>query len=504
MHVDLQSRLAFYEIDADDRVSFHRLAKVLPSHIGAALERFYLKVGKVAELSHFFSSQGHIDHAKGAQRDHWMKVFGEGLNDEYHRRAIAIGKVHARIGLEPKWYVGGYALILEEVVRGMVAPGLTRLLPWRRRLAKDITSLLKVSLLDIDLALSTYFVNAEEKVRAIVLGRMGTALAKLAQGDMTVQISGLPPEYDQVGNDFNAAITALRDALTTVNASAQAISSNSNEIRASSDDLASRTEQQAASLEETAAAMNQVTSTVHETARIALDANAAMAQTHAEATQGGAVVEQAVNAMGAIEKSSREISQIISVIDGIAFQTNLLALNAGVEAARAGDAGNGFAVVAHEVRALAQRSADAAKNIKDLINTSTEQVGIGVNLVSETGTMLKEVVSRVGDVSKVITQIAKSAEAQASTLQQVNFAVEEMDRMTQQNAAMVEQSTAAARILAGEAGELANMVARFNLLGENAQSLLPAAATIEADNRPSTPKRPALTLKVSNGGWRDY
>ncbi|USI74561.1 methyl-accepting chemotaxis protein [Sphingomonas morindae] len=200
---------------------------------------------------------------------------------------------------------------------------------------------------------------------------------------------------------------------------------------------------------------------VQETARSASEVRTAIGETHREATDGGAVVSEAIAAMGAIEKSAQEIKQIIDLIDGIAFQTNLLALNAGVEAARAGDAGRGFAVVASEVRALAQRSTSAAKDIKDLITKSAEQVGSGVQLVGQTGTVLQKIVSRVGAVRSLVASISDSAETQATNLGEVNRAVGEMDKMTQQNAAMVEESTAAARSLAAEADELATLVSRF-------------------------------------------
>jgi methyl-accepting chemotaxis protein len=209
--------------------------------------------------------------------------------------------------------------------------------------------------------------------------------------------------------------------------------------------------------------MNEVTSMVNATAQSANNANGAISRTYDEATKGGAVVADAVTAMDAIARSAQEISKIINVIDGIAFQTNLLALNAGVEAARAGEAGKGFAVVANEVRALALRSAEAAKDIKELIVASNDQVERGVQLVDETGTVLTGIVTRVGEASEMLTQIAHSAETQAANLQQVNQAVSEMDKVTQQNAAMVEESTAASRSLAGEADELAGLVARFRV-----------------------------------------
>lgn len=236
-----------------------------------------------------------------------------------------------------------------------------------------------------------------------------------------------------------------------------------NEVRSASDDLSQRTEQQAAGTEETAAAMDEITTGVRATAGGANRANAIVAAARKDTEQSGEVVRRAVDAMGAIERSSSEISEIIGVIDGIAFQTNLLALNAGVEAARAGDAGKGFAVVASEVRALAQRSADAAKDVKDRIQASTTQVGMGVDLVSETGRSLETICLRIVEISTLVSDIAASAEQQATGLQQVNTAVAHMDGTTQQNAAMVEQATAAARHLAAEAEVLAQEVAQFRL-----------------------------------------
>ena len=322
----------------------------------------------------------------------------------------------------------------------------------------------------------------------LLVSSVGIALTALADGDLAVRIDAdLQGPFAQLKGDFNAAITSLQATIKSVAASAADIHSGSSEIRVASDDLARRTEQQAASLEETSAAMNQVTAMVQGTARSAAEVSASIGEAHREASEGGAVVERAVSAMGAIEKSSQQISQIINVIDGIAFQTNLLALNAGVEAARAGDAGRGFAVVANEVRLLAQRSADAAKDIKTLILTSGEQVGTGVGLVGETGVMLGRIVTRIGDISALILAISQSAETQALNIQQVNGAVVDMDKMTQQNAAMVEQSTAAARSLASEADDLTELVQRFRT-GETAHAAPQAAARRHA----APPRKPAL------------
>ena len=244
---------------------------------------------------------------------------------------------------------------------------------------------------------------------------------------------------------------------------AQGVRSGAEEITQASDDLSRRTEQQAASLEETAAALDQITATVRHTAEGASEARNTVSAAKADAERSGAVVREAVQAMGGIETSSKQIGHIIGVIDEIAFQTNLLALNAGVEAARAGDAGRGFAVVATEVRALAQRSAEAAKEIKALISASGQQVEAGVKLVGETGKALERIVAQVAQLNRLVADIAASAQEQATGLHEVNTAVNQMDQVTQQNAAMVEESTAASHGLSGEAKELARLVGQFNL-----------------------------------------
>jgi methyl-accepting chemotaxis protein len=258
--------------------------------------------------------------------------------------------------------------------------------------------------------------------------------------------------------------------------SAHQIDSNAGEISSAADDLSRRTEQQAAGLEETAAALEEITATVKKTSENTREVTANVASAKTAAEDGGRVVETAVKAMDAIAQSSKQITDIIGVIDEIAFQTNLLALNAGVEAARAGDAGRGFAVVASEVRALAQRSSDAAKQIKALINTSSEQVGAGVKYVGESGAALKRIVEQVVQINAVVGEMALAAEQQATGIEQVNAAVSQMDQATQQNAAMVEESTAASRSLAGETKKLTEIVSFFSVGGQN-RSVAPSRQT---------------------------
>ncbi|WP_394648646.1 methyl-accepting chemotaxis protein [uncultured Sphingomonas sp.] len=307
-----------------------------------------------------------------------------------------------------------------------------------------------------------------EEDQAIVVTTLGEQLKKVAGGDLTTRIERpFNGQYDLVRVDFNAAVDKLATTLTAVARNAVEVRTGSGEISTASDDLSRRTEQQAASLEETAAAMDEITSQVRNTATAARETNSVVDAARTDVTLSDTVVGRAVAAMSDIEKSSSEIAEIISVIDGIAFQTNLLALNAGVEAARAGEAGKGFAVVASEVRALAQRSADAAGDVKARITASTMQVGTGVNAVGEMRTVLERLSERILEISRLGGTIATSAEQQAMGLSQINIAVGEMDATTQQNAAMVEQSTAAARSLAAQADELGELIGRFRLEGHS-------------------------------------
>jgi methyl-accepting chemotaxis protein len=324
------------------------------------------------------------------------------------------------------------------------------------------------------------------KEQEFVVNSVAAGLEKLSSGDLVFRLTTtFAGDYEKLRGDFNAAMEKLQETMKAIATNTQGVRSGTEEITQASDDLSRRTEQQAASLEQTAAALDQITATVLKTAEGAGEARNAVSAAKADAERSGDVVRQTVVAMDGIEASSRQISNIIGVIDEIAFQTNLLALNAGVEAARAGDAGRGFAVVATEVRALAQRSADAAKEIKALISTSTQQVDQGVKLVGETGTALGRIVEQVARLNVLVSDIAASAQEQATGLHQVNTAVNQMDQVTQQNAAMVEQSTAASHGLSGEAQELTRLVGQFHIGESIAVPVLKRAA-------PKTPPKPRV------------
>jgi methyl-accepting chemotaxis protein len=352
------------------------------------------------------------------------------------------------------------------------------------------------------------------KVQAEVVEAVGAGLEQLAKGDLTFRLNdAFAADYEKLRADFNSAMSQLQGAIKTVVGRTAGLHAGGVEIAEASEGLSKRTEQQAASLEETAAALDQITATVKKTAEGALHARTVVSDAKAETEKSGQVVRDAVGAMTGIEDSARRISQIIGVIDEIAFQTNLLALNAGVEAARAGDAGKGFAVVASEVRALAQRSAEAAKEIKTLISTSTDQVAHGVARVDETGRALERIAAHVAQINSVVAEIAGSAQEQATGLQEVNTAVNQMDQMTQQNAAMVEQATAASHGLREEAQGLANLMEQFRIGATEVGAVQPARQPSPAAHRPTLapgirPKMAAVAggraAASADAGWEAF
>jgi methyl-accepting chemotaxis protein len=334
--------------------------------------------------------------------------------------------------------------------------------------------------------------NLEGKVMKVIkfanditdLTRLAEGLARVAGNDVERGIeTPFSPTFEKLRLDFNKTADNLRGALGRIAESASIVKTGAAEIESASLDLSRRAEQQAASLEEAAAALEEVTGTVRSTAAGVQEARTVVSEARGDAETSGEIVHKAVEAMGRIEKSSSEIAKIIGLIDEIAFQTNLLALNAGVEAARAGDAGRGFAVVASEVRALAQRTVDAAKQIKTLISASSGEVGTGVRLVSDAGGALKRIAKRVDKLNEVVQRIAAGAQEQATALEEVSTAVNEMDQVTQHNAATAEETNAACSALFKEIDRLNEEVFKFKLGGR--------AASAEAGRGPAVRSRAA-------------
>ena len=350
----------------------------------------------------------------------------------------------------------------------------------------------------------------------LIVSTLGAGLARFKEGDLTARVTAaLEGPFARLKTDFNAMASELEQVIGSVASTASGVQTGSTEIRAASDDLAGRTEQQAASLESAANAMREVTSKVEQSAHNAGAVRETIVRATERANAGGDVVKRAVGAMDSIVESSKTITQIIDLIDGIAFQTNLLALNAGVEAARAGEAGRGFAVVANEVRALAQRSAEAARDIKGLISGSAQHVEMGVHLVSETGEALDAIITQVAEIGALGEGIATAAVDQATSISKVNVTMGELDRMTQQNAAMVEESAAASRNLSGQAANLANLVARFRGSGISASAAMvsappaPRYAPAAPAPRPIAAAAPApvhgnLALELDEDNWSEF
>ena len=498
----LDERVEFVGFGEANYEAFPAIAAALDRYGTDALDHLYRRIAANGPLNRMFTSPDAMRRAQSKQLEHWRQLFSGTLQEDYVDRAERIGQVHAGIGLEPRWYIGSYALLLERIIDRLAAEGLFA--GRRKKLGTVIATLVKTALLDMDIALSAYS-QVETERRTAVIDKLGAALDQLSRGNFTVELGDLPEAYHKLADDFAAVRSRMSATIGTVMTSAESITTGSAEISQASDDLAHRTEQQATSLEETAEAMKEITDAVRTTATGASHVNESVVEAHREAEDGGRIVADAIEAMGDIESSSQQISQIIEVIDSIAFQTNLLALNAGVEAARAGEAGKGFAVVANEVRALAQRSADAAQNIKTLISTSSQQVERGVDLVGRTGSALDQIVTRVGEITRQARDISDAAELQATRIAQVSVAVSNMDKMTQQNAAMVEQSSAAARTLSHEAVQLASAVGQFQLDGA-APATRPAA--IIAPIRPLPIARAPLptigNVAVQTEDWTEF
>ncbi len=525
---DITTRLDFIELDAASLARIASLKPLIERHLPLALDRFYDKIAGVPAVARHFSGPEHAEHAKTRQIKHWSAIASGRLDDDYFKSANIVGGVHARIGLEPRWYVGGYGLIMETLVRGVIrdyfaerrsnAP-LAVLKRLSAQGAKDeaeelgaaLAAALKAIMVDIDIAVSTYFeqrsadrlevvrqishavssaeegdftarvcvntTNAElnalqDGVNRLVgmiqdgLSETATVLSAFAQADLTRRMEGnFTGAFQKLQADVNSVGSRLSEIMGQLRVASGSIGTAMHELLSGANDLSERTTWQAATVQETSAAVAQLAETVKDNAARAEAANEKARSVAETAEKATVVMEQANDAMGRISASATKISSIIGLIDDIAFQTNLLALNASVEAARAGEAGKGFAVVAVEVRNLAQSAASASADVKLLIEQSGAEVKGGSRLVSEAGEQLGQMLSAIRENRALVEQIASASKEQAGTITEVSKAVTQIDETTQSNAALVEQTNSAVEQTEAQTRELDRIVDLFAVDG---------------------------------------
>ncbi|KUL96289.1 hypothetical protein DK26_05380 [Bosea sp. WAO] len=526
----LSERLQFMKLDKAALDSIRSARPIIMEALPRALDDFYDQVRAFPETKAFFSDEPEIAGAKSKQIAHWDMISGGRFDEGYVSAVSKVGQVHARIGLAPRWYIGGYGLVLEALIGKIIAArwpqadeeGAAGVFgkAFRARQSKsdgaasarsvsaEVSAVAKATLLDMDFAISVYLEAAEaarlrserevlEKERAAVVSSVGQAMAAMAQGDFTYRMpDDLPAEYSQLRDDFNAAVATLQDTMRTILATTRDIRSSVGEVSQASQNLAERAEEQAASLEESAATTEELAASVKCNAETSRNAEQAAREAMLVAEEGGAIVRQAVEAMTGIDDASKKIAEITSLIDGIAFQTNLLALNAAVEAARAGDAGRGFAVVASEVRTLAQRSGEASKGINALISASNTEVARGVSLVRSAGSVLERIVAASQQVASAVSGISSGSSEQASGIDEMSQTLAIMDATTQQNAALAEESAASAAALSSQVQALDRLVATFKVDPSAAQGSRSVARS--ATSEPDRLRRLALEALSEN------
>ncbi|WP_330166391.1 methyl-accepting chemotaxis protein [Rhizobium sp. C4] len=476
MSRELTKTLSLAGLDDQKKAALRTIAEPLKQALPPALKSTHDAAAAFPDLAPIFADPKVREALWNSHLQRWSHVL-EGRLEEVLQASLTGANAKGKSGVNPKYHIVGLGICLGKIVSSVVQQsfkprGFLKSGADAEKVGEALDAVVRATFIDIGLLLELYAQRteadqtealAEQEQQSDHRGALfGAALSAIASRDLEHRINeDLPGVFGKMRDDFNQAAEQLGAAMADIDGSAANINAGADEISRATEDLARRTEQQAASIEETAAALEEITTTVNETAMRAEDAGKLVKSTQENAIQSGRVVEKAVDAMSEIERSSDEISNIIGVIDNIAFQTNLLALNAGVEAARAGDAGKGFAVVAQEVRELAQRSAAAAREIKALITKSSEQVKAGVQLVGETGKALETIMSQVSDINTNVVAIVDAAREQATGLKEINQSVSSLDQGTQQNAAMVEETSAASRALADEVARIANMTQSF-------------------------------------------
>jgi methyl-accepting chemotaxis protein len=442
-------------------------ALVLPM-LDQVLDHFYAVARSDGDMMGFFPDQAMMNHARREQKRHWQSLFSGRFDAGYLASADRLGRVHFKIQLPFLLYLSGYGHATSQMQTMLLArtTGLTGVAK-RGQVAQVLPVLTRIFGLDMHYVIQGYFsAQMDEQTRAfrhIQDGMARMAARDLSQPIPDAQVSDFPARYDDIRIAFNALMENFRGILDHIQTASAGIDRHSMEMTSAAGDLSRRTETQAATLEETAAAVEQITATVKSSVVATQETDQVVAKAQQNAKRGNDVVQQSVQMMRDIAQASARISDIVTVIDDMAFQTNLLALNAGVEAARAGDAGRGFAVVASEVRNLAQRASDSAKEIKTLIHRSAELVDRGVLLADQAGEALTSIVAEVGRASTLMSQVTHASQEQSTGLTEIATGVAQLDQVTQHNAAMAEQTVAAITSMQHSARSLTQLVNGFVL-----------------------------------------
>jgi methyl-accepting chemotaxis protein len=519
---NLADDLETFEFDEHSSAAIAAIGPSIEAHLGEALERF-------AESGDARASICEREAAK------WTGFAAGKPGEEILAAAASAGQHYAEAGIEPRQVIATYAIAGEQIIKSVIADALAEggsksrfgfgkkaKGPDAKVLAEGVGAVFKAMLLDLELTLSTarqyrdvqtkeaQTREADErfntKVRQMI-DATGGALRKIADGDLTARITeDLDPEFESIKADVNAAAEKMAHVIGQVQTTSSALKTATGEILAGANDLSERTTKQAATIEESAAAIEQVAATVGKNTERAKEASSNSANVARTAQDGGAVMVQATEAMERITNSSAKISNIIGMIDDIAFQTNLLALNASVEAARAGEAGKGFAVVAIEVRRLAQSAAEASSEVKDLISKSADEVESGSKLVGEASGKLNAMLEAARDNAKLIEDIARDSQEQSTAIDEISIAIRQMDEMTQHNAALVEETNAAIEQTEAQAVQLDDIVDVFVISGSGGMAdKAPSRLAVSAKPAPAKPGHAATAGNTAlDTDWEEF
>lgn len=541
---EIEDKLRFVGLDQQAMERIRSVQPILEDHLDQALTRFYSVVADVPSVSRFFTDPAHMGHAKSRQAKHWQAIAAGQMGEDYHRSARTVGDVHARIGLEPCWYLGGYGLIMETLISGVIRDtvsahfdgrGLMGPKRYSRRkiveeteeLGAILSALVKAVLVDIDIAISRYFERSSaetndlnrqigdvagraqrgdysgritiqsnnsdicdlaDKVNKLVamvdqgLGATTETLAAFAAADLTSSMQGeFEGAFATLQQDVNAVGQTLSDVVGRLRLAASGLRSATGEILVGANDLSLRTSRQASAVEETSASMEQLSAIVGRNSERATAASLSTRKASEAASQVEQVMQKSTEAMNCISASSAQISSILGMMDDIAFQTNLLALNASVEAARAGEAGKGFAVVAVEVRRLAQSAANASAEAKGLVERSVAEVATGSKLVAEASQRLIDMLTSVDESVVLAEDIARASKEQSEAIFQSTDAIRLLDEMTQHNAALVEQTNAAIDQADAQVIELDRLIEVFKVRNSEAAVSASQKAAVRLD-----------------------